>query len=50
MVSAPFQRAGALMVKFIDGPEALLFGISGAVPAAISSRLAGYKRRESVTA
>ena len=42
--------AEALMVKFIDGPEALLFGLSGAVPAAICSWLAGYKRKESVTA
>jgi hypothetical protein len=39
-----------MMVKFIDGPEALLFGISGAVPAAICSWLAGLKRKESVPA
>jgi hypothetical protein len=39
-----------MMVKFIDGPEALLFGIRGAVPAAICSWLAGYKRKVSVTA
>lgn len=39
-----------MMVKFIDGPEAFLFGISGAVPAAICSWLAGLKRKESVTA
>lgn len=39
-----------MMVKFIDGPEAFLFGISGAVPAAICSWLAGYKRKVSVTA
>jgi hypothetical protein len=40
--------AAPMMMKFIDGPAAFLFGISGALPAAICSWLCANKRQESV--
>jgi uncharacterized membrane protein len=39
-----------MMAKFLHGPEMAVFGITGAIPAAICSWLAGYKCKESVAA